>query len=159
MDYAKILLSAYPNLGAAVKAVKENYLRRCYNSAYFSESVARFSQKVLNLFAEGEILADLKDKLDLLVSRLTDEEKDLFFFKYCGIMPKNKFDFSLRTYFRKQIKLQRKIETFLGFLNITEEVFKNKYMSTEFFRIMAAEYKSEGRKKQDARVKCALVNG
>ena len=152
MEYAKILLSAYPNLGRFIKAANDNYLRRCLNSAYFSEPTETFAAGVLNLLDERRKLVDLKEKLDLLFSRLSDEERQLIKFKYAGIMPKNKFDFSLRTYFRKQIKLLEKVKTYLNYLNITEEVFKREYLGVAYFKIYADTVKNTARKKNDSRV-------
>ena len=149
MEYAKILLSAYPNLEQVIRAEKDNYIRRCVNSAYFCEPTEIFAENVLNMLDERRRLIDLKSKLDLLFSRLTEEERQLIRFKYAGIAPKTKFGFSLRTYFRKQIKLLKKIETYLNYLNITEESFKKEYMNIRYFKIVADSVKSSIRRKNE----------
>ena len=152
MEYAKILLSAYPNLNRVIKTENDNYMRRCFNSAYFCEPAEVFTTSLIDMMESRRKLIDLKNKLDLLFSRLSDEEKALIMFKYAGIMPKNKFNFSLRTYFRKQKKLLAKIETYLKYLNITEDVFKKQYMHIRYFNVLADTVKESKRKKNEARV-------
>jgi hypothetical protein len=152
MEYAKVLLSAYPNLARVIKTENDNYMRRCYNSAYFSEPTETFTTALIDMMEKRRKLIDLKEKLDLLFSRLTEEEKALIMFKYAGVMPKNKFEFSLRTYFRKQKKLLKKIETYLNYLNITEDVFKERYMDVRYFNVLSDTVNESRRKKNEARV-------
>ena len=157
MGYANVLISAYPNLGSVIKTENDNYLRRCLNSAYFNEPVETFTEKLLSMIAEKQKLIDLKCKLDVLFSRLTDEEKALILFKYTGKVPENKFCFSLRTYFRKQKRLQKKIETFLSYLNITEDVFEREYKNIRYFKILSEVSREKGRRKNEQRVLSVLA--
>ena len=152
MEYAKILLSAYPNLNRVIKTENDNYMRRCYNSAYFCEPTEAFATALIDMMEKRKKLIDLKEKLDLLFSRLSEEEKALIMFKYAGVIPENKFEFSLRTYFRKQKKLLKKIETYLNYLNITEDVFKERYMDVRYFNVLLDTVSKSRRKKNEARV-------
>lgn len=155
MEYAKILLSAYPYLDGVIKQEGENYLRRCYNSAYFFSPTDDFCSKLISLYQDREKLIVLKNKLDVLFSRLSDEERDLLRFKFAGRMPEKKFSFSTRTYFRKQIKLLKKVEEYLNYLNITEEVFKKEYSKMEYFKVLGECVPEMIRIRNDARLKYA----
>ena len=153
MEYVKILLSAYPNLDKVIRTEGENYLRRCFNSAFFLEPCDKFSEKLLSLYARREKIIVLKNKLDVLFSRLSDEEKAMLNFKFAGILPKTKFTFSTRTYFRRQIKLMKKIEEYLGFLNLTEETFKKDYADIWFFKSLGQSVKEIARRRNDLALK------
>ena len=153
MNYAEVLLLAYPDLDRMIENEKVGYLERCYQSAYFFEPCDKFAEKLMEKLEIRNRLIDLKSKLDCLYSRLDDEEKALIKFKYCGVLPENKFDFSLRTYFRKQIKLLDKIKEYLTYLNVTEEVFKRDYSKLIYFEVLKEVAEKKRRFKNDVALK------
>ena len=159
MDYAIILLSAYPNLDNVIKVEGENYLRRCLNSAYFMAPTEKVACSILSVYETKEKLIVLKNKLDLLFSRLDDEEKALIFLKYAGVQPKEKFKFSSRTYFRKQIKLLEKVKEYLGYLNLTEDVFIREYADIPYFKTLSQTLPDVMRRRNERALKTAFEGG
>ena len=149
MKYVKILLAAYPEMEGLIRSEKEAYMGRCRNSAYFYEPTELFAEKLISKFESVNKLIELKRKLDVMFSRFSDEEKDLIMFKYAGKQPKKAFTFSLRTYFRRQIKLLKKAETFLGYLGIDDKAFEKDYLDIGYFSIMVALSKKRSRQKNE----------
>lgn len=136
MDYVKIILTSYPKLDQVITGYRECISLRCRNSMFFWESPEDICAKIIEKKLILERLVDLKRKLDVLLSRLNDDEKDLIYAKYLEIPPKKKFSFSKRTYYRKQLKLLQKIKKYLSYLRIDEESFQNDFMCIPFFKLM-----------------------
>ncbi len=136
MDYVKIILTSYPKLDHVIMGYRDCISLRCRNSMFFWESPEEICAKVIEKKLILERLVDLKRKIDVLLSRLTDDEKDLIYAKYLGKPPRKKFNFSKRTYYRKQNKLLLKIKKYLSYLRIDEDTFERDFMYIPFFKLM-----------------------
>ena len=153
MDCTKIILSSLENFDRVIFAIEEEIDERCLRSYDFRTPSSLFAEEILNLIDRKERLILLKKKVDKVISLLSSEEKDLLYCKYCGILPDKPFGFSLRTYFRKQVKLFEKLDEYLSFIGISDERFKEEFESEPF--IMCAKIKAEDVK----RLKCLFVQG
>ena len=136
MDYVNVILTSYPRLDKLILGYKECVSMRCRTSCYLVEPVEKTFFKIYEKKIILEKLAILKKKIDILLSRLNEEERALIYIKYFDIKPQVKFGFSLRTYFRKQKKLKEKIKKYLSYLGIDEKSFEEDYMSISFFQMM-----------------------
>ena len=156
MKYSKIIMKAYPFLENVIETERKNYTVRCLNSAYYPTDTAVFCEQLLSRMEQRKKLYDLKRKLDVLFSRLTDLEKDLILFKYAGKTPRTPFKFTERTYFRKQVKLIKKIEKFLSYLNVSDEQFERDFMGMTYFQVLFDEEIASKRKRSSVSVKKAF---
>ncbi len=136
MDYVQILMTSYPKLDRVIMGYRDCITLRCRGSLFFWESPEEICTKIIEKKLILERLVSLKSKLDVLLERLNDEEKDLIYMKYLEIPPKKKFKFTKRTYFRKQNKLLGKVKKYLSYLRIDEDTFERDYMCIPFFRLM-----------------------
>ena len=91
-----------------------------------------------------------------MFSRFSEEERQLLRFKYEGIKPNGRFDYSLRTYFRKQKKLLKKVELYLGYLGIDEHVFKTEYENIDYFQSVICALKWQKRRRNLSSVAAAF---
>lgn len=152
MQCTKIILSSYKNLDRVIKAIEEDINERCVGSYFDNRCVERIFDDVLKLFERKYKLLDLKRKVDKVFSLLSDQEKDLLFCKYLDISPKTKFNFSLRTYFRKQVKLLEKLDEYFSFIGINDEDFFKDFSNDRF--IKCAKIKTDDVK----RIACAFYS-
>lgn len=152
MEHVKIILTSYPSLDSIILSLRESINLRCKNSFYFEAPTEKVCNKIIEKKIALEKLIDLKRKLDILFSRLTDEEKDLIYLKYFEIAPENTFNFTKRTYFRKQNKLLQKLEKYLSYLGIDEESFKREYMGMTFFKLIEIKCELIKRQKGSMRI-------
>lgn len=159
MDYVKIILLSYPALDRLIYGLNESLNLRCKNSFYFWEPAEKMCNKILEKRAVINKLVDLKRKLDVLFSRLTDEEKDLIYLKYFEIAPKKRFSFSLRTYFRKQNGLLKKIQKYLSYMGIDGESFERDFMGMQFFQLIELKCNMIKRKNGATKLEAEFFSG
>ena len=156
MEYAEVLLAAYGNVAGAIKSKRKNYFLRCQNSKYFYTPTDVFSQDLLDMLADCEKLIVLKNKLDVMFSRFSQEEKALLKFKYQGIRPKESFGYSLRTYFRKQNRLLDKVKRYLSYLGIDKETFDKDYLPIDYIEAIAGSMRTQKRHRNLSSVAAAF---
>lgn len=158
MDYVKIILTSYPSLDRLILALRESINLRCRKSFYFAESTEKLCSKIIEKKNTLDKLINLKRMLDILFSRLSEEEKDLIYLKYFEIEPKNNFAFTMRTYFRKQHKLLKKIEKYLSYLGIDEQSFRANFMGMTFFKLIEIKCELIKRKKGATKIESKFFN-
>ena len=147
-NYAKVILYAYPLL----KTVGEDYAVHIRNKAVLSYE-SNLSTEQLAEYLAGEIIEKnrlewLKDTLENLFSRLTEEERTLLDIRYFG-KTKQLRNFlkmqdekrksggtgcSERMYFRRQSRLADKIGAMLFYAGITKKLYDEKLKDLEIFR-------------------------
>ena len=150
MNCTKIILSSYSNFDAAIRAAEKRIESKCSSSYSDRRPCEKIAEEILELSAKKRKIVELKRKVDIVFSKLDDVERDLLNCKYLDIKPKNKFSFSLRTYFRKQAALIKKLDEYFSFIGIRDEDFFEEFKDVPF--IIGAKIKAENVK----RLKCAF---
>ncbi len=148
MNCTKIILSSYNNLNKVIRAIEDDIDDKCVFSFGNKMPCAQFVDQITEMIERKERLKLLKWKIDKVFSCLDDEEIDLLNCKYLNRPPKNKFCFSLRTYFRKQVKLLSKLDEYFSFIGLTDEKFFEEFKNDRF--ITSATIKAEDIK----RIRC-----
>ena len=135
MECTKIILSSYSNVERVVKEIDNCIEKRCFNSYYDNRPVDSIFSEIADMIERKNKLTDLKKKVDLVFSLLSEEEIDLLNCKYFGKKPKNPFLFSMRTYFRKQKRLLIKLDEYFSFIGINDEKFFSDFKGDRFIAL------------------------
>jgi hypothetical protein len=102
----------------------------------FSPAIEQFN-KITDLTEQKKVMFALKLYLDDVIAKLTKDELDCLEYKYFKRKSKKyfeNFDFTSRTYFRKQIKIINKISKALEFAGATDAWFIKNCMCIDFFK-------------------------
>lgn len=158
-NFIKTVLYAYP----FIKTVEEDYETHIKNKALLSYDSRMTAEALAEYLAEEIIemrrLEWLKSKLESVVERLSEEEKILTAGRYFGKRKKlreylNEKEISCgrgdseRNYFRRQNRLEKKLEKMLIGAGITEEYYFSKLHNVETLsRIYKALQRAEEKKK------------
>ena len=138
-NYVKIILYAYPLLKTVDKDYEEHIRNRAllsYDGRWTAEQTAEYlAEEILNM----RRLEELKEKVERVLSRLTDVDKTLVEIRYFGKgrklqgflqkqkNPLTKRSWTERSYFRYQERLGEKIASLLALEGITEEKYKREF--------------------------------
>ena len=145
MNCTKIILSSYYNFNRMIKAFDYNVEERCLLSFHDNRDVETIFSEISDIMARKQKYVVLKNRVDAVFALLTDEETDLLRCKYFYKKARNKFDFSLRTYFRKQEKLLLKLDEYFSFIGINDEKFFKDFEKESF--ILCAKIKTDDTKR------------
>ncbi len=147
-NYAKVILYAYPLL----KTVSEDYAVHIRNKAVLSYDSNLTTERLAEYLA-GEIIEKsrlewLKDTLEKLFQRLSEEERILLNIRYFG--KTNQLRSFLKTqaekrksggtgcsermYFRRQSRLADKLGAMLFYAGITQQLYDEKLKDLELFQ-------------------------
>ena len=160
-NYVKAVLYAYPLL----KTVSEDYAVHIRNKAVLSYD-SNVTTECLAEYLAGEIIEKhrlewLKNTVEGVLSKLTEEERTLIDIRYFGKTKKLR-DFlngqaekrqggeagcSERMYFRRQSRLADKIGAMLFYAGVTQKVYDEKFKNLEIFRKIN-QFVEEGRDKK-----------
>lgn len=127
-DHAKAILYVYPMMGALAEAVRTAAENKALLSYRSRSSALHDLEAVAEEIFLGERLDSLKEVLDGIVSRLSEEERFLLEYRYFRrkkILKRygTELCYSERSYFRKQERLLRKISAKLAASGVTREYF------------------------------------
>ncbi len=146
-NYVKAVLYAYPLLAT----VEEDYEAHIKNKALLSYGNGKSAEETATYLA-GEILQMrrlewLKERVNEVLSKLTDVERTLVSVRYFGKKKRGKFLlgkrqeerlrpplWTERTYFRKQQRLGEKLCGLFLLCGITEEVFMREFFVMQTFK-------------------------
>ena len=150
MNCTKIILSSYANFDRAIKAAEKRIRSKSEYSFNDKRPCEKIVEEILDLMCKKNKIIGLKKKVDLVFSTLDHIEKDLLNCKYLDKKPNNKFCFSLRTYFRKQAALEKKLDIYFSYVGLNDKDFFEYFKDVPF--ILCAKIKVENVK----RLKCAF---
>jgi hypothetical protein len=147
----KAILYTYPKL----KNFEKDYEEHIENKAILSYRYKGATENVVEYIAEEILrkrrLAMLKETLDKIFSKLTEEEKTLLAIRYFGKIRKAKtpkeqkdfseskgtganFQWSERSYYRKQNRLLKKLVAEFCRVGLTKERIEKEYLCFEFLK-------------------------
>lgn len=153
-EYIKVLLYAYPKLEELSRAVAEGARVKAMLSFRGTEDTCSLAERIAEEMARSEQLLFLKRKMDVLLAFFTDEELFLLEYKYFRrrkVLRENygegEIGCSLRSYFRRQNALLKKISRIFPFFVMTEENFLREMRPfPSFIRMYNALLRGEERK-------------
>ena len=135
--YAKSILYAYSNIDEIVNQIDELVLKRALSSMTdFSPAIGQ-CEKIVELTYQKDLLTELKEIVNKVLLKFTENELDFFDYKYFKKKPKEyykDFDYQSRNYFRRQIRLSKLFAERIEKAGITDERFKKEYLNIEFFK-------------------------
>ena len=141
MECTKIILSSYPKMDKVIASIERSIEERCYSSFHDGRCVETIFDEIASNIERQEKLVLLKEMVDKVFSLLSENELDLLRCKFFDEKPKNPFDFSIRTYFRRQKKLIEKLDTYFAYIGISDEGFFNDFSGDRF--ILCSKIKSD----------------
>ena len=165
--YVKIILHAYPFLKTIEKDYEEHIRNRAllsYEERWTAQQTAEYlAEEILNM----RRLEWLKDRIEKMLSRLTDVERALTEIRYFGKgrrlksflekqkNPLTKRGWTERSYFRYQERLGEKLSSLLVLNGVTEEVYERELAPIDVIQKI---FKAEQRARvfQDRHVKDRL---
>ncbi len=146
----KTLLYAYPRLGDLAEAAEVAGENKAYLSFRTHRSAFDDCLSVAEEFSLSDRLFRLRRQLTHVVESLTREEQYLLEYKYfrrrkilaslSDMVP----TYSVRTYFRKQNELLRKVRSRLMFLGWSDEIFEREFGNFPPFIKLRNRLKEEG---------------
>ncbi len=147
--YAKTLLYAYTYLDDMVKRIDELVVKKAFLSGQ-NYVAAKFQyEEIINLTYEKDIIHVVKIACDKALGKFSDEEMKYFRYKYFKNMDKKEratFDFTSRTYFRRQNKLTGEFSERLERFGLDDKFFMEECLSVDFFKHTYSLAKEQERK-------------
>ena len=163
--FAKTALYAYPNILAIVEQIDELVERKALLSMNdFSPAIEQFN-KIVDLTEQKKVMFALKLYLDDVVANLTKDELDCLEYKYFKRKSKKyfeNFDFTSRSYFRKQVKIINKVSKSLELAGATDAWFIENCLSMDFFSELlkrVIEYEKNSQKNKKGKSKKLVERG
>lgn len=165
--FAKTALYAYPNIMAIVEQIDELVEKKAlFSMNDFSPAIEQFN-KITELTEQKKVMFALKLYLDDILAKFTKDELDCLEYKYFKRKGKKyfeNFDFTSRSYFRKQVKIIGKVSKSLELAGATDSWFIENCLSMDFFnellkRVIEHEKNSKKNKGGKAKKKVVKLEG
>lgn len=167
-NYVKTLLYAYPHVTALTEQIDDIVMSKALSSIRDYSPCEEQCEKIIELTEQKKTLIDFKLRADRVVKKLNQYELDCLDYKYFKQKPKEyyaQFDSSSRTYFRRQIRIVKRMNSLMEIEGLSDEWFIKKCLKMSFFfellrRVISMENslkkKKHVKKKETIQVKEAL---
>ena len=162
--YAKTALYAYPNLDAVADQIDELVERKALFSINDYSPAIEQCEKIVDFTFQKDVLFALRIRIDEIFDKLTQDEKDCIEYKFFKRKPKEYFkgfDFESRAYFRKQVKVAKKIAQKLEKDGATDKWFEENCLTMDFFKELlkrVIEHETSSRKNPKKSVKNSRID-
>ena len=134
--YAKTILYAYPDFEEIIVQIDDVIEKRAVMSLYnYSPALGQY-EKIIKLMHEKDVISAIKIVCDKALAKFTDEELKYFRYKYFRTMSKREkenFDYSSRTYFRRQLKLTEDFASLLEGYRVNDKFFEEHCLTLNYF--------------------------
>ncbi len=134
MENAKILLMTYPKIIGEISLTEEKIYKTCIYSHTSLMPTTLVCEKVLDLIEEKKKLIKLKDLLDRVLACLDKEEYTLIAYKFFNIQPIGEFNYSARSYYRKQNKALERFNFLLNCIGLNDNEIEKNYSNLNLFK-------------------------
>lgn len=152
--YAKAILYAYPDIDEVIVQIDDLVERKAYLSFQnYSPALGQY-ERIVKLTYDKDIISAVRMVCDRALRKFTEEELKFFKYKYFKNMSnreKENFDYSSRTYFRRQKKLTETFALLLEGYGIDDKFFEEQCLEINFFRYLLSrtreleKYSKEGK--------------
>ena len=137
----KTVLYSYTALDGVIEGLDELILYKAVSSFQSSSKTLAQVDKILILQNQVGRLVGLKNLVEDILNRLSNEERQLTEYKFFRKSSGDDFDYSSRKYFRKQNRLEEKLDRMAEKRGMTEEWFKKEFGDVYFLRVKYAKLK------------------
>ncbi len=156
--YVKTLLYAYPNLLKIIRRIDELVEKRAINSKSVHSDCLVQCEKIISLTSQKGLLYEIKYYLDIVIDKLSREQRDYLEYKYFKKLPKDYFNnvnFQSRNYYRKQQKLLERISECLDWMDKGDEWFETRCKQVSYIKklLVSVELNELGRKETKSKAK------
>lgn len=135
-DVIRTLLYSYPSINEAVETIDKVILYKALSSCHDNRKTFQQFNDVIDLIDYSTRIYEAKCIIDKMLCQLTEEERQLVEYKFfCKKDKKANFNPCARVYFRSQLKLEKKIDEKLAYLNATEAWFFDEYGDINFLKV------------------------
>lgn len=137
--YAKAVLYAYGHVEAVMEQLDEIVERKALSSMEDFSPCIEIAEKILGYTAQKDTLIRLKLFCDKALERFSQEELDCLDYKYFRKKPKEyyaNFDYSSRTYFRRQTEIVKKFARAMERIGAGNAWFEKECLKMTFFKDM-----------------------
>ena len=137
LHYEKTAFYVYPKLKAMIKGIDETFIKKIYDSKSDTSPALYQCETLLKITDIKKNLLFLKAACEKVYSKLSDEKKELLSYKYIrlgkgGALPLH--GKSVRSYYRRQIRLAKEIKELLTGFGASEEWFEKNLLAVPFIR-------------------------
>lgn len=143
-DVIKTLLYSYPSFEGVLKATEKLVYFKAVSSYKNCNKTIKQMEEILELNDRASRILRAKNMIDELIEGLSDEERKLIEYKYFHYSMGDDFDFTSRKYFRRQLKLERKIAARFLSLGIDDKWFKRNLWDVYFLRAKYLRLSAQG---------------
>ena len=136
-NYTRTILYAYANIEGVKEQIDDFVERKALSSMKDFSPCIEQCEKILEYTAQKVALIELKEFVDRAIKKLSGYELDCLEYKYFKRKPKEYFigfDYESRSYFRKQIRLVKKIGESFESMGLTDIWFEKNCLNTNFFK-------------------------
>ena len=136
-NYTRTILYAYANIDAVKEQIDDFVQRKALSSMSDFSPCIEQCEKMLEYTSQKVALIELKEFVDRALKRLSAYEIDCLEYKYFKRKSKEYFigfDYESRAYFRKQVRLVKKIGEYFEGLGLTDNWFEKNCLNTNFFK-------------------------
>jgi len=140
-DVIKTLLYSYPSFEDIIEATDKLIYYKAITSYKDNSKTAKQMNEIVVLGERSSRIVWIKGIIEKLLDSLSPYERQLIEYKYFHVRQGADFDPNARSYFRKQLKLEKKIEGRLEYIKPDEEWFYNNLGDIYFLRAKYARIK------------------
>ncbi len=136
-NYTRTILYAYANIDAVKEQIDDFVERKALSSINDFSPCIEQCEKMLEYTAQKVALIELKGFVDRVLKKLSVYEIDCLEYKYFKRKSKEYFigfDYESRAYFRKQVRLIKKIGEYFDGIGLTDVWFEKNCLNTNFFK-------------------------
>lgn len=126
-DVIKTLLYSYPSFDKVLESTDRLVYYKALTSYRDNAKTCSQIDEIIRLNECSSRVNLIKGVIDRLLGELEDIERQMIEYKYFRAKKSYDFDPTNRAYFRKQLRLEKKIERKLEYLNPTEEWFTENF--------------------------------
>lgn len=154
--FVKVIMLAYPKCEKIIKEIDDLILKKALSSMQDFSPCEEQCYKIVRLMNRKQLLIELKERVDKLLEKLTEEQIKLLEYKYFKRKSKEYFDgldVKSRMFFRKQDRLIERIGNLLERSGCGDEWFIKRYADWKFFSDLIVRVKSNSRGLRGAKPK------
>ena len=135
--YAKTVLYAYPLVEKIMEELDEIVLRKALSSINDCSPCLEQAEKILSFTAQKDTLIKLKIACENVVENFNQKDKDCLDYKYFKQKPKEyykDFDYTGRTYFRRQTLIAKRFSHLIEQEGLDDKWFQEKCLTINFIK-------------------------
>lgn len=143
LTYAEVILRAYPHLEKIAGEIREGLIKFACKTFAMKGGALKQAEELIDKIYEMRRLENLKWICDKVLERMSAEEIELFKYKYFGNRAIDGFDYTSRSYFRKQNRALKHFHQLLGYVGLDEKRFYSDYGDVHVIKSTKAKIKEK----------------